>query len=81
MILDIVEGQRRGRERGPKMAKIQYGVKPDIFKCARAGTECVAHVLQGLTDPHTTVLWVDGVSLRHDLQKGNVGSSATIARR
>ena len=50
MVLDIVEGQRRGRRPkmvkihygvktsrkpgGPKMAKIQYGVKLDIFKYA-----------------------------------------------
>ena len=37
------------------------------FQCAlrtRAGTECVAHVLQALTesDPHTTVLSIDGIS-------------------
>ena len=32
MVLDIVEGQGRGE--GPKKAKIQYGVKPDIFKYA-----------------------------------------------
>ena len=30
---DIVEGQRRGGG-GPKMTKIHYGVKPDIFKNA-----------------------------------------------
>ena len=32
MVLDIVEGQGRGR--GAKKAKIQYGVKPDIFEYA-----------------------------------------------
>ena len=26
------------KQGGPKMAKIQYGVKPDIFKCARLWT-------------------------------------------
>ena len=34
MVLDIVEGQRRGRRRGPKMAKIHNLVKPDIFTYA-----------------------------------------------
>ena len=34
MVLDIVEGQGRGV--GTKMAKIHYGVKPDIFKNAHA---------------------------------------------
>ena len=32
MVIDIVEGQGRGR--APKWPKIQYGVKPDIFKYA-----------------------------------------------
>ena len=52
MVIDIVEGQRRGggpkngqnsswgknivKTRGPKMAKMQHGVKPDIFKYATA---------------------------------------------
>ena len=68
------------------MAKIQYGVKPDIFKITqdsrsailstsrsrnsfqdalstRAGTECVAHVVQALTslDKGATILSIDGV--------------------
>ena len=34
MVLDIVEGQRRGE--ASKMAKIQYGVKPDIKEYADA---------------------------------------------
>ena len=29
---DIMEGQKGDQGGGPKMAKIQYGVKPDIFK-------------------------------------------------
>ena len=31
---DILEGQKGDKGGGPKMAKIQYGVKPDIFKRA-----------------------------------------------
>ena len=33
MVIDIVEGHRQG-EGSPKMAKMQYGVKPDILKDA-----------------------------------------------
>ena len=29
---DILEGQKGDQGGGPKKAKIQYGVKPDIFK-------------------------------------------------
>ena len=29
---DILEGQKGDQEGGPKLSKIQYGVKPDIFK-------------------------------------------------
>ena len=31
---DILEGQKGDQGVGPKLAKIQYGVKPDIFKRA-----------------------------------------------
>ena len=31
---DILEGQKGAQGRWPKMAKFQYGVKPDIFKRA-----------------------------------------------
>ena len=31
---DILEGQKGDPGGGPKLAKIQYGVKPDIFKRA-----------------------------------------------
>ena len=31
---DILEGQKGDQGGGPKLAKIQYGVKPDIFKRA-----------------------------------------------
>ena len=33
IVLDIMEGQWRGR--GPKMAKMSYGVKPHLFKPTR----------------------------------------------
>ena len=59
MVLDIVEGQRRGE--GPKYGqnslwgkniektrepKIQYGVKPDIFKYAPNAYEFVKLILR-----------------------------------
>ena len=31
---DILEGQKGDQAGGPKMAKIQHGVKPDIFEIA-----------------------------------------------
>ena len=49
MVIDIVEGQKGDQEGGkngqnslwgkggPKMAQMQYGVKPDIFKYAGQG--------------------------------------------
>ena len=55
IVIDIVEGLRRvgskngqnslwggnkEKTRGPKMAKIQYGVKPDIFKHATCRSIC-----------------------------------------
>ena len=30
-VIDIFEGQKGDQRGGPKMAKIQHGVKPDIF--------------------------------------------------
>ena len=37
-VIDILEGQKGDQGGGPKMAKIQYGLKPDIFK--RAAQKC-----------------------------------------
>ena len=37
-VTDILDGQKGDRGGGPKMAKIQYGVKPDLFKITRKHT-------------------------------------------
>ena len=69
----IVEAIRKGRMTA--LRKTNGGVRGivvgDVVRRLRAGSECIAHVIQGLTElnPEATVLSIDGISAHDQISR------------